>query len=151
MDDAKTLFEDMSFTVTDCGAAGVEVAFSGIVAGDETSGSKWYTDAAGEQVREICEREGGRHAPRLLSQLTGVEKVWQTIDRAQTKWSREGVDHVIYADKAVAEDGTVEYWISTCDDDGEPDGPRATAEVFDIEGARAEATRLAAAGSGPNP
>jgi hypothetical protein len=151
MNDATPLFEDMSFTVTDRGAQGVEVAFAGIYDGEETCGSKWYLDAAGEQVREICAREGGRHAPRLLSQLTGVEKVWQTIDRAQTKWTREGVDHVIYADKTVAADGKVEYWISTCDDDGEPNGPRATAEVFDIAGARSEAASLAAAPSAPTP
>jgi len=138
----KVLFEDISFTVKDHGSLGVAITFVGKDVGEEVSGTKWFTDGAAEQVREFCERPTTA-LPDRLSKLTGIDREWQTLDLGHTQWIREGADFMVYATRIKGEDGADEWWVQTWDDNRDPVGPRETAEVFDVEGARLEGRKLA--------
>jgi len=141
----KLLFEDMNYTVEDFGPKlGVRIEFVGMDFEDtETFGSKWFLDAAAAQVREIIGNGKSVTIPARLERLVDYPRVWQTLDRNHTKFCREGKDGIIYVAKDKGEDGADQYWVQTQDEAGYPIGPRATAEVFNVAGAREEGRRLA--------
>jgi len=143
--EAKVLFEDINYTVRDHGPKlGIQVEFVGMDFEDtETFGSKWFLDAAAEQVREIIGNGKSVMIPAKLERLVDYPRVWQTLDRNHTKFCREGKDGIIYVAKDKGEDGTDQYWVQTQDEAGYPIEPRQTAEVFDAAGAREEGKRLA--------
>jgi len=138
----KVLFEDITFTVKDHGGKlGVEIAFAGLDCGEDVSGSKWFVDAAAEQVREICSRRSTA-LPDRLSKLSGIERAWQTLDIGHTQWRRQGADFMVHVTRTRGDDGSDEWWVQTRDDNGIPYGPEETGGVYDIEGARDVGSRL---------
>ena len=146
-----TIFEDMTFTVTSEGLAGIRVAYYG----RDGDGNGLYQGNLADRVEEACrvEHHLDRHLiPKALAKVVGIERAWQTLNRSGTAWVRDGEDFMIRVDRSEGADGVPEYWLRTQDDEGLPTGPRETPEVFDLKGAREEAARLVAeAGHSPRP
>jgi hypothetical protein len=71
------IFRNRKFLVLDHGKLGVEIKFRIMAADGPTDGAKWFTDGAGDQIREYIQREapGGVARPDinglgLVSRLT---------------------------------------------------------------------------------
>lgn len=70
-----TLFENSKFLVRDHGALGVEVSFRIAECDQPIDHSRWFLDAAGDQVREFISLSTPDKAARLIERRMDVDAI----------------------------------------------------------------------------
>jgi len=146
--EARTIFENIDFTVVDLGHVGLNVEYVGRRRGEEVSETRRLEGRLADQVREMIGGMPRTKVPWLLAERLGIQRVWRPVCLVNLRWAREYPGGIIHVSREAMPDGSARYWLETRCCEGYLCGEYGEGKSFDIRSVREESSRIAA-GRGP--
>lgn len=141
---ARTIYENIDFSVVDLGDDGVEVSYLGRRHGTEVSKTERLSGSEADRIKEMIRVTERTRVPWILAERFRVQRVWRPVCLDSLRWARESPSGIINVSRDTAEDGSFRYWLETRCCEGYLNGEYAEAKPFGIREVREESSRLAA-------